>query len=79
MVDSSKVSAKGVTLHTHDCTMTTLSEAFLEMSKKPTLAKLAITEHGVELLNQLKALITKQEVNESLDIWYRSGLYIYPR
>ena len=79
MIDSSEVSAKDVTLHTHDWTMTTLSEAFLGMSKKSTLAKLAITEHGVELLNQLKALIAKQEVNESLDILYRSELYIYPR
>ena len=79
MVDFFKASAQDVVLHTHDWTMTIPSEAFVGMSKSSTQAQRAISEHGYEYLKQLNTLIAKHKVNGSLDILYRSELYMYSR
>ena len=79
MTDAFEASSKDVVLHTHDWTMTVPSEAFIGMSRSSTQAQRAIAAHGEEYLNQLATLIKQYEVNGSLEILYRSELYIYTR
>lgn len=79
MANAFEASLKDVVLHTHDWTMTVPCEAFIGMSRSSTQAQRAIAVHGEEYLNQLAALIKRYEVNGSLEILYRSELYMYSR
>ncbi|WP_406603948.1 class I SAM-dependent methyltransferase [Bartonella gliris] len=73
------VNPEKVAFHTHNWTMTIPSEAFIGMSRSSTQAQRAIASHGEEYLRQLIALIKQYEVQGSLEILYRSELYMYAR
>ncbi len=79
MSDGFRVNPEKIALHTHNWTMVIPSEAFMGMSRSSTQAQRAIARHGEEYLRQLTALIKQYEVQGSLELLYRSELYMYTK
>ena len=79
MTDAFKATLKDITLHTLDWVMPMPSDAFIGMSRSSTQAQRAIAAHGEQFLTELMMLIKRYEVNGSLEVCYRSELYMYSK
>ncbi len=79
ITDACKATPEDIALHTLDWVMSMPSDAFIGMSRSSTQAQRAMAAHGEQFLTELMMLIKRYEVNGSLEVCYRSELYMYSK
>ncbi len=78
MVDGFGENPEKVTLHTHNWVMTILFESFMGMKLLLNASTSChCTRYGEKYLQKLVTLVKQYEVQENVELSYRSELYMY--